>query len=286
MLSQFQTLFSWIVSSLNSFLNVNEPRSTPASLSERMKAYTNQQHNVYCHPFRPHIVSLKSTMLTRIINKVMSFDEKKAFYEKYNGALQKVATLLYNRFDPHLMYTFNNEIHLVFYPNDEGVYLYDGRVSRIITTIASCASVEMTKVIAELGDFSVDSCVFEANFVEFSRDWEALNYLLWRQYDCKRNSMTLLYKCLNKDLVEDGQDPTCFVKLDEILWELLDMDVPESIICGTIMKKKLDSTTFRKHLVTLHENWHMFDFKHTLNTYVVDKYLHSDTDDDELSLHE
>lgn len=276
MFPQVRSVWDMIISYIT-WLTSDQQTTPSCSLTERMKKYTNQQHDVYCHPFQPHIVSLKSSMLSRVINTVTSIEEKKAFYDKFNATLQQVVAAMYDRFDPHLVYAFNNEIHLVFYPNEEGQYLYDGRISKIITTIASWTSVEMTKRMGgEDGSF-----IFEANFVEFARDWEVLNYILWRQYDCKRNSMTLLYKCLNKDLVEDGQDPTCFVKLDEMAWELLDQEISDAIVYGSTMKKELDSVTFRKRLTTSHQNWHMFEFKEILQTYIINKYLYFEDDEDD-----
>jgi hypothetical protein len=207
---------------------------------------------------------------------VTSFDEKIASLELYNKALTNVCESLYNRFDPHCIYAFNNEIHLVFFYNNKGDFIYNGNVTKTITTIASQASIYFMKELLLLGIDANSS--FEGSSVEFDKQYETLNYLVWRQFDCKRNTITLLYKCLNKELLLDSA-----LTLDDIKLECLEKEVYAKSNCanllplvhGNLIKKKLVKQLKRKQFVNEHVVlWE--NFAENLQKYIVSKLLSCD----------
>lgn len=165
------------------------------SLHTRMRNLVCKQNDEKWHYYKPHIVTLKSKQLLRFLNTVIPIEEKFKALDFFNDILISVCNKLQKRFNPTLIYTFHDEIHLVFNYNDDGNCLYDGKKNRILTTITSYTSVEMTK---ELLKCHVDiSFEYNAKLIEFHKDYETLNYLIYRQVDCKRNTISLLYKCLH-----------------------------------------------------------------------------------------
>lgn len=206
-------------------------------LRHRMKHYLSR-YNSYCHYYKPHIISLKSKKLLFFINHLTTLDEKLDILKEHNDMLIAVCKKLYERFDPHMIYTFNNEIHLVFYYNDMGDVLYYGNVNKLMTSIVSFASIYMEKVLSQKG-IDIDF-LFDGEFVEFDRDYETLNYIIWRQLDCKRNNTVLLYKCIKKDEILDNKLAIEKIKIEEMQKEFENYNkIDESIFTGNIIKRQL-----------------------------------------------
>lgn len=268
------------------------------SLNSRMKKLESKYNNNKSHPFKPHVFSLKSKKLLSFINETTDFNVKIHFLQWYNNVLRKVCSKLYERFDPSMIYTFNNEIHCVFYYNDHGDYKYDGNINRMLSNMSSYTSVLMNE---ELKSYEVNlDFTFECTYVEFDVEYECLNYIIWRQLDCKRNLTTLLYKCHKNDGFLDLKN----IKLKELEKELNSSynnfsDSLSKLCYGTIVKKQIvkdkdnnqnnkidcisskegfeitketNKDTERKQVVYKHF-WLFDDFTKTFEEYIVNKFL-------------
>uniref|UniRef100_A0A6C0DUS9 Uncharacterized protein n=1 Tax=viral metagenome TaxID=1070528 RepID=A0A6C0DUS9_9ZZZZ len=222
---------------LESLFYITEEDNCENSLQTRMKHYLSR-YNSECHYYKPRIISLKSKKLLFFVNHLTTLDEKLEILKEHNQMLIDVCSKLYKRFDPHMIYTFNNEIHLVFYYNDEGDVLYYGDVNKLITSIVSYASVYMEKKLSEKG-MNIDF-IFNGEFVEFDKDYETLNYIIWRQLDCKRNNTVLLYRCLKQSEILDNKLVLDKIKNEEMIEELKTYkSIDESIFNGNIIKRQL-----------------------------------------------
>lgn len=205
-----------------------------SSLEKRMKRIIEKDNGKKCHFYKPYIVSIKSRALLDLINKVnrstykSSIENKIDLIEKINNILINVSKKLYLKFDPTIIYTFHSEINLVFFYNENGESIYDGNMNKILTSIISCASILFSKEL-EKHDILLDF-TFDGHLIEFDIDYEILNFLIWRQFECKRNTITLLYKCLhNKKETND-------LSLDDMKYNL--PIVPPELFIGNILKKR------------------------------------------------
>jgi hypothetical protein len=227
------------------------------SLKTRMKKNIDKLNSAKCHYYKPHIVSIKSYQILDFLNKVTTFNEKVKILELFQQILYESIKPLYKNCSPNMVYTFLDEIHLVFFYNEYGNYIYDGNINKILTTMTSSISVNFCKQL-QLHGIDLDF-IFSGQIVEFDKDYETLNYLIWRQNDCKRNTLTLLYKCLKLDLdfldIFLGNDTDSFfdlflkkytdsnIKLSEIkknIDKILNQDVEISLlhlVRGSIIKK-------------------------------------------------
>lgn len=200
------------------------------SLHTRMRALVCKQNNDRWHYFKPHIVTLKSKQILKYINSVISIEDKLKVLDFFNQIAINVSNKLEKRFNPTVIYTFHDEIHLVFFYNDNGDSLYNGNKNRILTTITSFASVEMTK---ELLKNHVDiSFEYNGKLIEFHKDYETLNYLIYRQVDCKRNTILLLYKCYKNIASSDIKSNKMFADLCTVY----DKEFLTKYLQGIIMK--------------------------------------------------
>lgn len=205
-----------------------------SSLEKRMKRIIEKDNGKKCHFYKPYIVSIKSRALLDLINKVnkskykSSIENKIDLIEKINSILIDVSKKLYLKFDTTIIYTFHNEINLVFFYNENGESIYDGNMNKILTSIISYASILFSKEL-EKHDIFLDF-TFDGHLIEFDIDYEILNFLIWRQFECKRNTITLLYKCLH------NKKETNNLSLDDMKYNL--PIVPPELFIGNILKKR------------------------------------------------
>jgi tRNA(His) 5'-end guanylyltransferase len=210
------------------------------SLKNRMKKTLMKLNSGKCHYFKPHIVSIKSYQILNFLNTITTFDEKVKMLQVFQNILYESIKPLYKNCAPNMVYTFLDEVHLVFFYNEHGNYMYDGNIHKIITMMTSSISINVCKQLQARGidlDFT-----FTGKIVEFDKDYETLNYLIWRQNDCRRNTMTLLHKCLHIDLfLENELDLN--MKLSEIkkdMDKILEHDIETllvNLLRGNIVKK-------------------------------------------------
>jgi hypothetical protein len=218
--------------------NNNFNKKDENSLEKRMKKIIEKDNGKIRHYYKPYIVSLKSKTLLTYINNVKNDKEndkendflkdKIDLLQNINEILINVSKNLYNKFDPTMIYTFHNEINLVFFYNENGESIYDGNINKTLTSIVSYASILISKELNKK-NISIDF-VFDGHFVEFDIDYEILNFLVWRQFQCKRNTITLLYKCLkNKNDINN-------LTLDDMKYSL--PIVSQEFFTGNIIKKR------------------------------------------------
>ena len=167
------------------------------SLNTRMNKYLDKYNNKKFHPYKPHVVSLHSKQISKFLNKKMSIEDKQEHIEKYYQNVSTVIKKCYNHFDPTLIYVINDEIHFVFYFNDDGNFKYNGNIMKMTSCITSFVSIEFTKLfIKEQNDIEF---YFTSKVVEFDQDDEVLNYIIWRQLSGKNNNFQNFYKSVYPD---------------------------------------------------------------------------------------
>jgi tRNA(His) 5'-end guanylyltransferase len=237
-----------------------------SSLHDRMEANISNWNKMNSSA-PSFVISLKSKSLLKYLKKETDFTKKNEELGQNNISLKKVCKMLYDKYDPVLIYCFNNEINLAFTTDDNT--LYNGNISKFVCKIASHASVWFTK---ELNQRGVDiDIVFEGIFAEFSKCCELLNYLIWRQFDCRRNTVTSLYKSFIKNGTVDNvavhHMADCF-------------NVPKDLMYGIIMKKGMFVFTKgnENHMLVRNkivaEHFYLADnFDKVLDKYIKTKFL-------------
>jgi len=282
-----------------SIYNIFNDNYDEAGIQSRMKMLETRYNSETCHPYKPHIFSLKSKNLLAYVNSLSNLDDKLSLFEKYNNILKNVCSKLYDRFDPTFIYTFNNEIHLVFYYNDEGHFQYDGNLNKSLSKMTSYASIMMSKELQQ-NDINIDF-TFECSFVEFDIDYECLNYIIWRQLDCKRNITTLLYKCHKNDN-SFNVNGLKLIDLENELYNNYSEDKIKNLLYGIIVKKELvqneqseketnddkhicvsskegfeitkeSNTLYNRKKITYQHFWLYENFSRTMKMYVINKLL-------------
>jgi|UniRef100_A0A6C0ALQ5 tRNA(His) 5'-end guanylyltransferase len=259
-------------------------------IKTRMSKYIDI-NNKKCHPYKPFVVSLKSRQILSYFNNLTNIDDKLKFIDNFNEIMIEVSKKLYMQYDPRMIYTFHDEIHLVFFYNGNGNYMYSGDINKIITTLVSYTSIELTKILTKR---SIDlDFIYKGQFVEFDEDYEILNYIIWRQLDCKRNIITLLYKCINLENFLNNKDKTNCLKLNTMEKHVSEFlkNKFKRYYTGNILKKTIyytnktnpkivlnkkdddyNNLTIRKKIDV--ENFYFSDnFKENFNIYIKNKIM-------------
>ena len=277
-------LVNYIGNFVSGNINDEENRST---LENRMKLTSGRYNDIKCHSYKPHVITIKSKRLLRYLNHISNFDDKLKQLETMNDILNKVCKSIYLKYDPHLIYSFSNEINIVFFYNDNGDYMYNGNVNQILTNLVSYTTIQMTKL---LQNQNINSdFVFSGKFIEFDKDYETLNYLIWRQFNCRRNTITLLYKCLHMNNILDCKKAIDKVKLEDMKCDLdnLLLTNVEFLLTGNILKKSLsykyigakenesesDDTLQQIKTVSIGQFYLSENFKETLQKYIKNKII-------------
>jgi tRNA(His) 5'-end guanylyltransferase len=237
-----------------------------------MKTSYGKVNKQACDPFKPHVIALKSVEFLKLINEESSFQDKLEAMRVYQQIFSKVSRAIIQRFDPTMVYTFNNEINVVFYVNEYGDVLFGGQILKLVTNIASFASNVLQKELSEMK--MSPQCIFEGSFYEFEKDIEVANFLVWRQLDCYRNNASLMYKCAN------GLKDVTGLKHKDVVETLQKggFEIDEFITHGTILKKQLyyvhkdDSLVARKNVI---ETYDLFsdNFDEMYHKYILNKVL-------------
>ena len=154
-----------LIEKLGAFLSfTSSPTVVP--IQQRMTNYIKRINGYKCHPFKPHIVTLKCNQLLQHLNSLSDWLEKYNALASFNNTLTNVSKQLYERYDPNMIYCFNNEIHLVFFYNEYGDFIYNGDIMKTTTSMASTASVMFSNELS-----LPEGVVFNGTFVEFDKEW-------------------------------------------------------------------------------------------------------------------
>lgn len=275
---------NYMLNFMESLKNISNSNRKTTSLDGRMRNLITKNNGKF-HGFKPFVVTVKSKELSKYINDITEFNQKVELLKNIQSVLFEIGQLIYTRFEPRLVYTFQNEVNIVFFYNDDGVFMYNGNINKMITSIVSLVSIEFYKRVGCQLVFDYDFN-FTGQYVEFDIDYEILNYLVWRQLDCKRNTITLLYRCCNKVLDDNHMIGLKLSDMIECLNKQLNVDITEEthlvkLLTGNIIKKYLfyvvksenDETVVEKCKIGV-ENFYLSDnFKENYRKYIVNKIL-------------
>jgi hypothetical protein len=247
------------------------------SLHVRMEDIVNSYNNAYFEEYKPYVISIKSKEILEYINAIQdSFEEKIQRFSDYNKILTSVSKECYRRFNPNVIYSFNDEIHLVFVDSLDFPYLYNNNINKIITTIVSVITRQFTKEFLSVNiDFNF-TC--SGKYAIFKHEFEVLNYLIWRQNDCKRNNTFTLYKYFDENL--HGKSLQYMSKALSFYLSKLELSFDlRKIIYGNILKKEIiyvenkDKELSIKKIVTTDHDILSLNFDENLQKLIYNRYL-------------
>lgn len=178
------------------------------SLGDRMKQYE-RLHETKINPYDYFIIRLDGKSFSKYTKNFL-----KPFDENFSKAMVNTMNDLMNEFLPKTGYTHSDEISLVFDKSctkdefdsntNKTTHLYNGRIIKICTLIASYCSVRFNHHMNELiinknycetlvNKVKNYTAVFDARAIIFNENnkHELCNYFIWRSlYDSYRNAIS------------------------------------------------------------------------------------------------
>lgn len=207
------------------------------TLGDRMKSYENA-YRLTLLPNAPFVVRLDGRGFSRY-TKNMKF--KKPFDMTLVKVMQEVTKEMVERNQAILGYTQSDEITLVFKPENT---MFSGRIEKICSTFSAMTtllfSIKLEKMIKEdvpdttLANQMIENSLkllptFDCRVFSVPTKREALNAVLWREYDATKNSINVLAQSLfsHKELQNLNTKELQYKMLVEkdVNWNNLDLEL-------------------------------------------------------------
>lgn len=120
-------------------------------------------------------------------------DLNKPFDERFSTCMVETTKYLVTELHAIIGYCQSDEITLIFYvDNPDGSILFDGRISKLTSVVASMASVAFFKnLLVHLPEKTAGYPVFDGRAWAVPSKEEAVNVLIHREMDCGRNSVSI-----------------------------------------------------------------------------------------------
>jgi tRNA(His) guanylyltransferase len=164
------------------------PKSRFDSLGDRMKAYERRETERTLMPALPVIVRLDGRAF-HTFTKGMT----RPFYEPMSRAMIETARYMVKESHANFAYTQSDEITLGFWNDDPTAeQAHAGRVQKLVSLLAAMASVKfLEEVILRMPERAKKLPIFDARVFNLPNLAEAANCVLWRTWDCEKNSITM-----------------------------------------------------------------------------------------------
>lgn len=181
----------------------------------------------------------------------------KPFDMPFIRLMQDTAMFLAKEFNATIAYTQSDEISLIFYNNDfRSEPLFDGKLFKLNSIIASTCSVFFNRNLSSLKNKQNEMPVFDCRSFNVPSTMEACNYLIWREQDASKNSISMAARALyshNMLLNQNSKELQELIFQKGINWN----DYPSCCKRGTYIQRVKKFTRFTleelKNLPERHE---------------------------------
>lgn len=233
-------------------------------LPQRMAFYVDKYNSFKAHAYKGHVVVLKSK---RILDIFHTHKRSLETLDLIHSSVINICHSLMEKYNPRLIYTFNDEIHLVFmYDDDNSRYIFDGNVHKLLTNVSGTMAHLITK-----SNLIPTNPEVTAKFVQFNNDYELLNFIAWKQSHCFSKAEEMSPE-LNVDKVPSWYKfgtflkKKMFIKFDSNVERSVDYDYTSVYPEDVILRKQV--VTFHKHLFSEFTN-----FDECFQLLIVNKHL-------------
>lgn len=155
------------------------------NIGNRMKLYE-KAYSSKCIPLLPICVRLDGRSFSKWTKGL-----ERPFDQKFSDVMVDVTAELVRQSNAVIGYTQSDEITLVLYSDKyESQVFFDGKVQKLISVLASVATVHFNTLIAKY--FSQKKLAyFDCRVWQVPNLVEAVNVLVWRELDATKNSITM-----------------------------------------------------------------------------------------------
>lgn len=210
------------------------------ALGERMKGFESLQTNVKLIPGLPLYIRLDGRGFSRFTASM-----ERPYDERLSNLMQATTQYLVKEFNASLGYVQSDEISLVLKNEYESPCLFEGKIQKLVSTIASSATAFFNSNFSVyfpnklISDFSSRLPTFDCRLFNLPSWGEVSNTFLWRYLDAMKNSKQMLaqHYFSHKDLQNlNGNQLVDKLKVEKkIIWS----DYPDFFKCGVFFAREL-----------------------------------------------
>jgi tRNA(His) 5'-end guanylyltransferase len=164
-----------------------------SALAERMKGYEMAEAGRKLMPLLPVCVRIDGKNFSKFTKGL-----ERPYDERLSRLMVATTTALVKEYNATIGYTQSDEISLILYSdNTKSQIPFNGRIQKLIGDMAAFASVFFNQ---NLADFLPEKCDLAPRFD--CRVWnvpnveEATNAIMWREFDCTKNSISMAAQSL------------------------------------------------------------------------------------------
>lgn len=180
----------------------------------------------------------------------------KPFDTVFIQAMKNTQIDMHMKFNPTLSYSHSDEISLVFNKVENmQTHFHNGRVSKIVSIMASYCSVRFAYHISTLTNKNIYDQMFDARVVMIDESYELANYFIWRSLrDCERNAVSTYARMYYTDkelkYVWKEQMINMLARKD-LIWNEVPMYIRHGIYCkiNLVEMEKDGKPFYRKEYV-------------------------------------
>lgn len=163
-------------------------------ISERMKLYENITAGQILIPNLPAMIRLDGKAFHSWTRGL-----RRPFDDRLQTLFDETAKFLVEASNAVIGYTQSDEITLVLwnYAKPESQIMFDGRVSKLTSVLASMATAKFNSLVPEyIPEKSASLAYFDGRVWNVPSEQEAVNCLVWRELDATRNSIQMAAQSL------------------------------------------------------------------------------------------
>jgi tRNA(His) guanylyltransferase len=210
-------------------------KSRGDSLGDRMKAFERRETDRTVMPGLPVVVRLDGRAF-HTFTKGMT----RPFHEPMSRAMIETARYLVTESHAHFAYTQSDEITLAYWNEDPRVeHAHAGRIQKLVSLLASMATAKFNQEVAQrMPERSNKLPIFDARVFNLPNLAEVANCVLWRTWDCEKNSITMAASAFysHKELQgKNGPAKHEMLHAKGVNWA----DYPEFFKNGTLLRREV-----------------------------------------------
>ena len=208
-------------------------------LGDRMKMYEQTEAGRKTMPLLPTMIRLDGKGFSRWTKGL-----SRPYDERLSDIMVKTTDHLVDTLNARVGYTQSDEITLVLYSDDyHSETIFSGKIQKLVSVSASIATAFFNSMASKVFP-DKPMAYFDSRVWNVPNKTEAMNVILWREQDAKRNSISMAAQTHFSHRELQGKNTSQMLVMlreeKDIDWD----DYPESFKWGTFVQRRRESTKF------------------------------------------
>jgi tRNA(His) 5'-end guanylyltransferase len=205
-----------------------------SDIAKRMKSYEKRENSYQFLPYLPVCARIDGRSFSKFTKGLT-----KPFDKRMSDSMIETTKMLVAETGALIGYTQSDEISLIWYkPKRDSQIFFNGKYFKMVSNLASLSTIYFYKnILTKLPEKSELNPTFDCRVWQVPSCIEAVNYLIWRENDAIKNSVSMLARVYfsHKELLNVNKNQMIALLNDEkgVNWS----DQPVFFRRGTFVKR-------------------------------------------------